>query len=98
MCLVNLDLYNLLIVFFRTTWFSNPWVLGGYSHITPDCDRLNLGMHQLSEPIFVDGKPRLLIAGEAAHSSHYSTTHGAYESGKEQAELLAEYMMKNSKL
>ncbi|XP_044259616.1 spermine oxidase-like isoform X2 [Tribolium madens] len=82
----------------RTTWCSNSWILGGYSHITPDCDQLNCGMQKLSEPIFVDGKPRVLMAGEAVHSSHYSTAHGAYESGQQQAELLIEYMMKNSKL
>ncbi|EEZ98941.1 spermine oxidase [Tribolium castaneum] len=82
----------------RTTWCSNPWVLGGYSHITPDCDRSNCGMQKLSEPIFVDGKPRILMAGEAVHSSHYSTAHGAYESGQQQAQVLIEYMMKGSKL
>ncbi|RZC40979.1 spermine oxidase-like, partial [Asbolus verrucosus] len=82
----------------RTSWFSNPWIRGGYSHITPDCDGSGSGMHRLSEPVFVDGKPRILVAGEAVHSTQYSTTHGAYESGQQQAEVLFQYMTKNSKL
>lgn len=38
------------------------------------------------------------MAGEGVHSSHYSTTHGAYESGQQQAQLLVEYITKTSKL
>jgi len=37
---------------------------------------LNDGNHQ---------KPGLLFAGEAFHPIHYSTTHGAFESGRDQA-------------
>lgn len=83
---------------FRTQWLSNPWVLGGYSHITPDCDRLGAVHHSLSEGVFVGDKLKILLAGEAVHASHYSTTHGAYESGEEQARFLCEHMRNISKL
>lgn len=35
--------------------------------------------------------PTILIAGEAAHESHFSTTHGAFESGQSQARKLVDY-------
>lgn len=85
------------MIFFRTRWLSNPWIRGGYSHITTNCDGSESGMDYLSRPVLIDGKPRILIAGEAAHTSHYSTIHGAFESGQQQAQFLVKYM-KNSKL
>ncbi|CAH2002172.1 unnamed protein product [Acanthoscelides obtectus] len=78
----------------RTKWLSNRLTLGSYSHVTPDCDKaVGVGIEGLSEPIRgPDGVPRILLAGEAVHLSHYSTTHGAFESGTERAAWLAEYI------
>nr|CAH7723595.1 unnamed protein product [Callosobruchus chinensis] len=78
----------------RTKWLSNPLIRGSYSHITPDCDKsIGVGIEGLSEPIRgLNGVPRILLAGEAVHPSHYSTTHGAFESGMEQAAWIAEYL------
>ncbi|XP_018567633.1 peroxisomal N(1)-acetyl-spermine/spermidine oxidase-like isoform X3 [Anoplophora glabripennis] len=78
----------------RTKWFSNPWVKGSYCHITPECDDPHSGMDKMSEPVFVRGVPRIILAGEAVHPSHYSTTHGAFESGQEQAAVLHKYIIR----
>lgn len=58
-----------------TRWASDPFSRGSYSYMavgsTPKMRR------DLARP--VDGK--LLFAGEATHSEHYATAHGAYDSG-----------------
>lgn len=77
----------------RTQWLSNPCVRGSYCHITPECDSTHLGIRKLKEPVLVDGVPRIILAGEAIHPSHYSTTHGAYESGQDQAAHLIDYLV-----
>uniref|UniRef100_A0AAR5PBI1 Amine oxidase domain-containing protein n=1 Tax=Dendroctonus ponderosae TaxID=77166 RepID=A0AAR5PBI1_DENPD len=79
----------------RTQWLSNPFIKGSYSHITPECDDCNAGINALKQPVLVDGVPRILLAGEAIHSSHYSTTHGAYESGLDQAQVLCDFLLEN---
>ncbi|KAJ8930082.1 hypothetical protein NQ314_017163 [Rhamnusium bicolor] len=78
----------------KTKWLSNPWIKGSYCHITPECDHSGSGLNELAEPVYVDGVPRIILAGEAVHPSHYSTTHGAFESGQQQAALLHQYIMK----
>nr|CAI5835227.1 unnamed protein product [Callosobruchus analis] len=82
------------ILVIRTKWLSNPLIRGSYSHITPECDKsIGVGIEGLSKPIRgLDGVPRILLAGEAVHPSHYSTTHGAFESGAQQAAWIAEYL------
>lgn len=84
----------LTVLFFvcRTKWLSNPWIRGGYSHIASECDHAGYGIRKLGEPVFVDDVPRILLAGEAVHPSHYSTTHGAFESGQQQAAVLHEFI------
>lgn len=43
----------------------------------------------LSEPlVYEDGMPKVLFAGEATSQTHYSTVHGAIESGQREAERL----------
>jgi len=37
--------------------------------------------------------PTILFAGEAAHPIHFSTTHGAFETGQYQAKRVLEFMM-----
>lgn len=64
---------------------------GGYSHTTPACDRAGCGPSTLTEPVNVDGVPRIFFAGEAAHESHFSTTHGAFDSGLQQAGKLLKF-------
>nr|CAD7427041.1 unnamed protein product [Timema monikensis] len=81
----------------RSRWRSNQFIRGGYSNTTSACDVSTSGPSSLAEPVFchqIGGKkhPAILLAGEAAHSNHFSTTHGAYESGVSQAQLLLDYM------
>ncbi|KAL1501375.1 hypothetical protein ABEB36_006705 [Hypothenemus hampei] len=76
----------------RTRWLNNPFIKGAYCHITPDCDENGSGIEALQEVVKVEEIPRILLAGEAVHESHYSTTHGAYESGVAQAQILCDYI------
>ncbi|XP_047542761.1 spermine oxidase-like isoform X2 [Vanessa atalanta] len=70
----------------RSTWFSNPFTRGSYTHD-------NLLMHEypnaraiLGEPLVDDsGSPKVLFAGEATDLKHFSTVHGASDSGFREA-------------
>ncbi|KRT82898.1 hypothetical protein AMK59_3209, partial [Oryctes borbonicus] len=75
----------------KSTWISNPWVRGAYSHTTPACDRAGCGPSTLAVPVTMDGVPKIFFAGEAVHESHFSTTHGAFESGERQAGNLLKF-------
>lgn len=45
--------------------------------------------------MLIQGVPRVVLAGEAVHQTHYSTTHGAFESGLDQARIICNFI--NSK-
>lgn len=63
--------------------------MGGYSHTTPKCDNRVLLPETLQKPLRdQQGVSRVLLAGEHTHPEHFSTTHGAYESGMRQAQVL----------
>jgi monoamine oxidase len=65
-----------------STWASEPFALGSYSHALPGhSDKRAV----LAEPF----NGRLFFAGEATHPHYFSTAHGAYESGLRAA---CEYM------
>ncbi|KOB76175.1 Spermine oxidase [Operophtera brumata] len=65
---------------------SNPYSRGSYSFdnvYTPDHPEVRA---DLAEPIYDQkGKLRLMFAGEATSKSHFSTVHGAIESGRREA-------------
>ncbi|GFS88301.1 spermine oxidase [Nephila pilipes] len=74
-----------------TSWKSHPYSRGSYSYIGVKGSQRDIEL--LATPIYADpyhSKPALMFAGEATHPSFYSTTHGAYLSGKKCAELLLE--------
>lgn len=77
---------------YKSNWSTNRWIRGAYSHTTPDSDRLGVGPSSLNIPVQINSIPRVLFAGEAAHESHFSTTHGAYESGQKQAKHLLKFL------
>ncbi|XP_023173341.2 spermine oxidase-like [Drosophila hydei] len=78
--------------FLRTQWHSNPNFRGSYSFRSIHTDDLRTGPWQLEAPLFdVDDKPRLLFAGEASSRTHYSTVHGATETGWREADRLNLY-------
>lgn len=76
---------------YRGDWYSNPHFHGTYSYQTiiarehfPESPNL-----VLAEPILNKrGIPRLQFAGEATHPYHYSTVHGAIETGFREADRL----------
>merc|ERR1719318_1913388 len=71
-----------------TTWGTEPTTLGSYSYISPTTPPT--APASLASPV-----GRILFAGEATHSTHFSTVHGAIESGQREADrilgLLANY-------
>lgn len=73
----------------RSTWYSNPFTRGSYTY-----DNLQTPLYPnaraiLAEPL-VDssGAPRVLFAGEATDSHHFSTVHGATDTGHREANRL----------
>lgn len=73
----------------RTKWHSEPYTRGSYSAIAVGAKQSDI--EHLSKPLYIhpyDSKPALLFAGEATHSTFFSTTHGAYLTGRTAAELL----------
>ncbi|XP_024085452.1 peroxisomal N(1)-acetyl-spermine/spermidine oxidase-like isoform X2 [Cimex lectularius] len=83
----------------RSTWGSNKYICGGYSHITVKADKHGICPNEtLLKPVLSkNGKswhPSLLFAGEAVHKNQFSTAHGAYESGEFQALQLLSFLKK----
>ncbi|XP_070537839.1 peroxisomal N(1)-acetyl-spermine/spermidine oxidase-like [Ptychodera flava] len=80
--------------FLISRWNSNPYICGSYSHFavgSEGSDQLNL-----FEPLYsVDDNnkqiPQVLFAGEATSEQFISTTHGAFSSGKREADRLINY-------
>jgi spermine oxidase len=69
-------------------WKSNPYTLGSYSFIPVGASAEDIDT--LAEPVTngEDDKPMLLFAGEATHSTFYSSSHGAMLSGQREAERI----------
>nr|CAD7574731.1 unnamed protein product [Timema californicum] len=74
----------------RSIWGTNPHFLGCYSYRSVDSDVLGVSASQLASPVVnSQGKEVLLFAGEATSDHHYSTVHGAIETGFREADRLA---------
>ena len=61
--------------------------------MTSACDTQEVGPASLARPVFFDNGCSLHFAGEATNPSHFSTVHGAIESGWREAENI----IKNAK-
>lgn len=73
----------------RSSWSSNPHFRGSYSFRSMETERMGVSAAQLSEPVAnSNGISVLHFAGEATHSSFYSTVHGAVETGWREATRL----------
>ncbi|KAI5748199.1 hypothetical protein M8J77_022970 [Diaphorina citri] len=72
----------------RSSWCSNKYIRGAYSHTTTLCDELGITTHNLTKPVPLKQRNGIYFAGEALHEKYFSTTHGAYLSGAEQAEKI----------
>lgn len=71
----------------QSHWFSNKFIKGSYSY--PRAGSADDAAKTLSSPVIAqDVFPTLCFAGEATHSSFYSTMHGAIDSGRREADRL----------
>jgi len=78
--------------FLRSQWHSNPNFRGSYSFYPTYADELRTGRTDLGSPLLhVSGRPRIQFAGEASSRKHFSTVHGATESGWREADRLNEF-------
>ncbi|XP_013134789.1 PREDICTED: possible lysine-specific histone demethylase 1-like isoform X3 [Papilio polytes] len=70
----------------RTTWFTNPYTRGSYSYDSVTSMKYPNSRADLGKPL-VDsaGVPKVLFAGEATDLTHFSTVHGASDSGFREA-------------
>lgn len=69
---------------YRNNWYSNPHFRGTYSYQTVASRKMQPdAMKIIAEPV-----KNLHFAGEATNFQHYSTVHGAIETGYREAELL----------
>ncbi|XP_001353445.4 spermine oxidase [Drosophila pseudoobscura] len=78
--------------FLRSQWHSHPNFRGSYSFQPTYADELRTGRWDLESPLAdVSGRPRLQFAGEASSRTHFSTVHGAVETGWREADRLNEF-------
>ena len=75
--------FNSHFLFQVTRWFTNPLTLGSYSYLSLRTEREGVTQGDLAEPTH---EGRVLWAGEATSLHHYSTVHGAIETGRREAE------------
>jgi len=79
---------------FRSNWGEDPCFLGSYSFNTPHSNTRH--REALARPLSGSAPLQVLFAGEATHLTHFSATHGAFESGVREAERLIHYYGNNS--
>ncbi|XP_061189447.1 spermine oxidase-like [Saccostrea echinata] len=70
----------------RSQWQSLEYIRGSYSYVSIYSEPNDF--EELTKPLPSKQNPVLLFAGEAMSYHHYSTTHGAYESGIDAANLV----------
>ncbi|KAL3287703.1 hypothetical protein HHI36_002168 [Cryptolaemus montrouzieri] len=77
-----------------STWYTNPNFRGVYSYETVEsANRTKQIQEDLGEPLLnKDGIPVVLFAGEHTHKTHFSSVHGAVESGYNAADELVKYL------
>lgn len=83
------------IAFKRSQWDREENFLGSYSYATMLTDELQVGRSDLAEPLLrrqlgAADSPVLQFAGEATSDKHFSTVHGAIETGWREADRLIE--------
>ncbi|KAG5680982.1 hypothetical protein PVAND_010456 [Polypedilum vanderplanki] len=87
---------------FCSRWNTNKFIGGAYSYTSKNTDNIERWEKILSFPIIKETsnghKNLLLFAGEAVHEQYFSTVHGAFLSGIQQAELILNFRKKCAKL
>ena len=80
---------------FRTKFSTDPDFRGAYSSRSIKTEQLQTGAKDLAQPVLDStGKPVVLFAGEATSPQHWSTLHGAIETGWREADRLIEIYKK----
>lgn len=87
--------------FYCSRWNSNGFIQGAYSFTSRTSDHIQDWESILSRPIIYQSnkqnrKNTLLLAGEACHGQYFSTVHGAFLSGVEQAQKIVSSYCENS--
>uniref|UniRef100_A0A336LUS1 CSON005081 protein n=1 Tax=Culicoides sonorensis TaxID=179676 RepID=A0A336LUS1_CULSO len=97
--------------YYISRWDKYPFSYGSYSYPSVNCDPLGITPQDLGKPITTndqithyemplradeDPKPLILFAGEGVSQYYWSTAHGAYMNGEEQATVLLNYYARNS--
>ncbi|XP_058122911.1 spermine oxidase-like [Anopheles ziemanni] len=73
-------------------WSSERLFRGSYSSRSITTEQLNTGAQNLATPLVNAGnEPVVLFAGEATNRVHYSTVHGAIDSGFREADRLLQH-------
>ncbi|XP_053674421.1 spermine oxidase-like [Anopheles nili] len=76
----------------RSKWSSDRLFRGSYSSRSITTENLGTGAQYLGKPVKnAANEPVLLFAGEATNPVHYSTVHGALDSGFREADRLLRY-------
>lgn len=78
--------------FYNSMWNSNDFSRGSYSFTSKETDHIFEWERVLSEPIVAplaqNSQNVIVFAGEHCHQKFFSTVHGAFESGLEQAKIV----------
>jgi monoamine oxidase len=86
--------------FYCSRWHSEKLIGGAYSFTSRNTDHIKDWEKILAQPIIFESsnseKNLLLLAGEATHAEYFSTVHGAFMSGIEQAKKILNF--RNEKL
>lgn len=78
----------------KSRWLDNKFIRGSYSY--PLAGSAENAVDVLSSPVRRDdGFPILCFAGEATHTSFYSTMHGAIDSGRREADRLLWFLRRS---
>ncbi|KAJ8704829.1 hypothetical protein PYW08_012149 [Mythimna loreyi] len=77
------------IAMLRSSWYANPYTRGSYTYDNVLTPQFPNARATLAAPL-VDsaGTPRVLFAGEATDNTHFSTVHGATDTGFREANRL----------
>ncbi|XP_024894164.1 peroxisomal N(1)-acetyl-spermine/spermidine oxidase-like [Temnothorax curvispinosus] len=75
----------------RSKWYTDEHFRGSYTFHSMVFEQMNEKLRDLAEPIMSGNKPIILFAGEATHDHHYSTVHGAVETGFREADRLINF-------
>lgn len=66
----------------RSYWYTNPLTRGSYTYDSLNFTEYPTARMDLGRPLNnTDGTPKVLFAGEATNEYHFSTVHGAVETG-----------------